>query len=235
MSMVPGETCFNLNFSDPGSNSPLQSILLTPKQTVIFLNLLDDIVKICHFFTITFIQYCQVLFIFIWMSFFVFVFLYENFFSKCSFFIQFKNIIIVFRNFIKIKPTSKSLTWLKSSFYYKKFVVCSIQSLSFSVHSCILHFSEFKFNSTRIAKFFKFYFTKTIYLFSQIFEITKNFISYVQLDHFSFIVVPRKVICTHHKSNPAVRNFVREPLEVQIHCQHHLIILYEFKISSIFF
>uniref|UniRef100_A0A915C9M2 Serum response factor homolog n=1 Tax=Parascaris univalens TaxID=6257 RepID=A0A915C9M2_PARUN len=33
MSMVPGETCFNLNFSNPGSNSPIQSLLLAPKQT----------------------------------------------------------------------------------------------------------------------------------------------------------------------------------------------------------
>ncbi|KAK6108346.1 SRF-type transcription factor (DNA-binding and dimerization domain) family protein [Brugia pahangi] len=33
MSMVPGETCFNLNFTNPGSNSPCQSLLLTPKET----------------------------------------------------------------------------------------------------------------------------------------------------------------------------------------------------------
>ncbi|KHN72541.1 Serum response factor -like protein [Toxocara canis] len=33
MSMVPGETCFNLNFSNPGSNSPIQSLLLAPKET----------------------------------------------------------------------------------------------------------------------------------------------------------------------------------------------------------
>lgn len=32
--MVPGETCFNLNFTNPGSNSPCQSLLLTPKETL---------------------------------------------------------------------------------------------------------------------------------------------------------------------------------------------------------
>ncbi|MFH4981159.1 hypothetical protein AB6A40_007868 [Gnathostoma spinigerum] len=32
--MVPGEVCFNLNFSNPGApHSPLQSLILSPKQT----------------------------------------------------------------------------------------------------------------------------------------------------------------------------------------------------------
>src|SRR5688572_21563645 len=37
MSTVPGEApCFNLNFTNPGGTGPIQSLLLSPKQTVCF-------------------------------------------------------------------------------------------------------------------------------------------------------------------------------------------------------